>query len=123
MKEHRYYVYIMASRTHVFYVGMTNSIVRRVREHKEGTHDGFTAQYKVNRLVWYESWHYVKNAIAREKQIKPWRREKKIWLIESMNPTWQNLSDEFGKPIQPPGTAGPSTPAAKAAASGRDDKL
>ena len=130
MREHRYYVYIMASRTHVFYVGITNSIVRRVREHKEGTHDGFTAQYKVNRLVWYESWHYIKNAIAREKQIKPWRRDKKIWLIERMNPTWQDLSEEWGNPIQPLETAGPSTPrppAAKEAAEeaggrcGRDD--
>ena len=109
MREHRYYVYIMASRTHVFYVGITNNIVRRVREHKDGIYDGFTSRYKVNRLVWYEAWPYVRTAIAREKQIKPWRREKKIWLIESMNPTWQDLSEDWGKPIQPPRTAGPST--------------
>ena len=118
MREHRYFVYIMASRTHVFYVGVTNNLARRVREHKDGVYDGFTAQYNVNRLVWYEPWHYVKNAIAREKQIKPWRREKKIWLIERMNPTWQDLSAEWGQPIQPPPrTAGPSTPLR----SGRDD--
>lgn len=118
MREHRYYVYIMASRTHVFYVGVTNSIVRRVREHREGVYDGFTAQYKVNRLVWYEAWHYVKNAIVREKQIKPWRREKKIRLIESMNPTWQDLSEEWEKPIQPLGTAVSYT---RIEALGRDD--
>ena len=109
MREHHYFVYIMASRTHVFYVGVTNNLRRRVREHKDGVYDGFTAQYKVNRLVWYESWLYVKNAIAREKRIKPWRREKKIWLIEAMNPTWRDLSEEWGEPIQPLGTVGVST--------------
>jgi putative endonuclease len=131
VKDHRYFVYIMASRTHVFYVGVTNNLGRRVREHKDGVHDGFTAQYKVNRLVYYESWHYIKNAIAREKQIKPWRREKKIRIIEMMNPTWQDLSADWGEPIEPLGNAGPSAPrppAAKEAAEntrgrcGRDDK-
>jgi putative endonuclease len=117
MREHRYSVYIMASCTHVFYVGVTNNLARRVRQHKDGVYDGCTAQCKVNRLVWYESWHYIRNAIAREKQIKPGRREKKIWLIEAMNPTWQDLSEEWGKPIQPLRTAGPSTPLR----SGRDD--
>jgi putative endonuclease len=118
MNEHRYYVYIMASRTHVFYVGVTNNIVRRVRQHKERAHEGFTARYNVDRLVWYEVWPYVRTAIAREKQIKPWRREKKIRLIESLNPTWQDLSEEWGKAIQPlRRTADPSTPLR----SGRDD--
>ncbi len=126
MEERHYYVYIMASRTHVFYVGVTNNLVRRVRQHKERVHDGFTARYNVDRLVWYERWHYVRNAIAREKQIKPWRREKKIGLIEAPNPTWQDLSEEWGKPIGPlrrtgdssgTATAGPSTPLR----SGRDD--
>ena len=101
MKVHRYAVYIMASRTHVFYVGVTNDIVRRVREHKQGTFEGFTSRYNIDRLVWYEVWPYVRTAIAREKQIKPWRREKKIRLIESLNPTWQDLSEDWGKPIQP----------------------
>jgi putative endonuclease len=67
VKEHRYYVYIMASRTHVFYVGVTNDIVRRVREHKQRVREGFTARYNVDRLVWYEAWPYVRTAIAREK--------------------------------------------------------
>ncbi len=119
MKVHRYAVYIMASRTHVFYVGVTNDIARRVREHKQRVHEGFTSRYNVDRLVWYEVWSHIRSAIAREKQIKPWRREKKIRLIESLNPTWQDLSEEWGKPIQPlRRTADPSTPLR----SGRDDK-
>jgi putative endonuclease len=118
MKVHRYSVYIMASRTHVFYVGVTNDIVRRVREHKQGTFEGFTSRYQVDRLVWYEVWPHVLTAIAREKQIKPWRREKKIRLIESSNPTWQDLSEDWGRPIRPlRRTADPSTPLR----SGRDD--
>ncbi|MFZ0315297.1 MAG: GIY-YIG nuclease family protein [Candidatus Korobacteraceae bacterium] len=119
MKVHRYAVYIMASRMHVFYVGVTNDIARRVREHKQRVHKDFTSRYNVDRLVWYEVWSHIRSAIAREKQIKPWRREKKIRLIESLNPTWQDLSEEWGKPIQPlRRTADPSTPLR----SGRDDK-
>jgi len=91
----------MASRTHVFYVGVTNDIVRRVREHKERVCKGFTARYNIDRLVWYKIYGDIRDAIAREKQIKPWRREKKIRLIESLNPTWQDLSEEWGKPILP----------------------
>ena len=119
MKEHRYAVYIMASRTHVFYVGVTNNIVRRVREHKERAYEGFTSRYNVDRLVWYEVWPHIRTAIAREKQIKPWRREKKVRLIESLNPTWQDLSEDWGKPIvllRP--TADPST---RTKVLGRDD--
>ncbi len=101
MREHRYAVYIMASRSHVFYVGVTNDIVRRVREHKERACKGFTARYNIDRLVWYKIYGDIRDAIAREKQIKPWRREKKIRLIESLNPTWQDLSEEWGKPIRP----------------------
>jgi putative endonuclease len=101
VRNYRYYVYIMASRSHNFYVGVTNNIERRVREHKERALDCFTARYNIDRLVWYERYHYVRNAIAREKQIKDWRRAKKIALIESLNPTWQDLSEEWGKPIPP----------------------
>jgi putative endonuclease len=101
----------MASRTHVFYVGVTNNIVRRVSEHKQGRNDGFTSRYNIDRLVWYEVWPNIRTAIAREKQIKPWRREKKIRLIESLNPTWQDLSEDWGKLIQPlRRTTDPSTP-------------
>ncbi len=103
----------MASRSHTFYVGVTNDIERRIGEHKAML-EGFTARYNIDRLVWYESYHYIRNAIAREKQIKDWRRAKKIALIESMNPTWQDLSEEWGKPIQlVRRTADPSAPATK----------
>lgn len=120
MKEHHYWVYILASRSHQFYVGMTNNIERRISEHKTGTIEGFISRYNINRLVWFERFHYVKNAIAREKRIKSWSRVKKIAVIEEMNPTWQDLSEEWGKPILPPGrTADPS--AAPLRGSARDD--
>jgi putative endonuclease len=99
VREHRYAVYIMASRSHTFYVGVTNNIERRVREHKEHEQEGFTARYHIDRLVWYQVFGDVHAAIAREKQLKRWRREKKIHLIESKNPTWRDLSAEWGKPI------------------------
>ena len=121
MKVPRYAVYIMASRTHVFYVGVTNDIARRVREHKQRVHEGFTSRYNVDRLVWYEVWSDVHKAIGREKQIKPWRREKKIRLIESLNPTWQDLSEEWGKPIQP--LRRTADPSARTEVLGRDDSL
>jgi putative endonuclease len=99
VREHRYAVYIMASRSHTFYVGFTNNIERRVRQHKRRELEGFTARYNIDRLVWYQIFGDVHAAIAREKQLKRWRREKKIRLIESKNPTWQDLSAEWGKPI------------------------
>ncbi len=88
-----YYVYIMASRTKVLYVGMTNDIVRRVDEHKVRRVSGFTRDYHVTRLVFFERHQYVWNAIAREKEIKKWGRRKKIALIEETNPTWDDLAD------------------------------
>jgi putative endonuclease len=112
-QDHRYYVYIVASRTHVLYCGMTNDIRRRIGEHRESRIPGFTATYQCNRLVWYEHSQYVRNAIDREKQIKRWGRAKKIWLIEQMNPTWADLSEAWRKE-----TADPSTPLHF----GRDDK-
>ena len=99
VREHRYSVYILASRSHNFYIGVTNDLSRRVRQHKEHELEGFTARYNIDRLVWYEVFGDVHDAIAKEKQLKRWRREKKIRLIESRNPTWQDLSEEWGKPI------------------------
>ena len=89
-----YFVYIMASRSGVLYVGVTNDIARRVVEHKEGIVPGFTKKYKVNRLVYFEETTDIRAAIAREKQIKRWRREKKIRLIEGVNPNWRDLSED-----------------------------
>jgi putative endonuclease len=93
----------MASKSRVLYTGMTNDIRRRAEEHKLGAVPGFTRDYKVHRLVYYEVFKYVGNAIAREKQIKGWLREKKIALIQSTNPTWEDLSAEWSVE-----TAGPS---------------
>ncbi|HLW69533.1 MAG TPA: GIY-YIG nuclease family protein [Candidatus Binataceae bacterium] len=89
-----YYVYIMTNRTHVLYIGITNNLARRVAEHQEGVVRGFTQKYHLARLVYFEPFHDVRDAIAREKQLKGWRREKKINLIESSNPKWSDLSKD-----------------------------
>ena len=70
-----------------------------MRQHREHAFAGFTSRYRIDRLVWYQIFSDIRDAIAREKQLKGWRREKKIQLIESENPTWQDLSGEWGKPI------------------------
>jgi len=74
---------------------MTNDLQRRVGEHKDGEFPGFSAMYKCDRLVWFERFQYVNNAIARETQIKKWRREKKLALIQEMNSSWIDLSEEW----------------------------
>ena len=101
MREHNYSVYIMASKSRVLYIGMTNNMDRRVFEHKSDLVDGFSKQYRCHRLVYFESYDRVQNAIAREKQLKRWNRAKKVFLIERLNPTWEDLSAEWGKPIEP----------------------
>ncbi len=91
-----YYVYILASkRNGTLYVGVTNDLRRRMYEHKNGIIEGFTKKYSVNRLVYFEDSADVDAAIRREKQIKGWRRDKKIALIESANPDWEDLSKEW----------------------------
>ena len=99
--EQRYYVYIMASRSLTLYTGVTNSIRRRSYEHRRGMVEGFTKKYRIERLVYYEAFQYVNNAIAREKQIKSWTRAKRLALIASLNPTWRDLSEDFGKEYKP----------------------
>ena len=94
-REHHYYVYLMSSRTRVLYCGMSNNLVTRVSEHKNGIFSGFSSDYTCCRLVWYECFQYVNNAIDREKQIKRWRREKKLALIQTMNSAWIDLSEEW----------------------------
>ena len=96
-----FYVYMMASRSRVLYTGVTNNIHRRVWEHKHDEIPGFTSDYRVHRLVYFESFQYVGNAIAREKTIKGWLRRKKIALIESQNPTWEDLSEDWYGAIKP----------------------
>jgi len=89
--RHQYYVYIMASRGKTLYVGVTNNLERRVYEHKYGLITEFTKKYKVTNLVYHEETSDVGDAISREKQLKAWRRSKKVALIESVNPLWENL--------------------------------
>ena len=85
-----YYVYIMASRSRVLYTGVTNDLARRVEEHKLGLVPGFTSTYRVTRLVYFEEFADVRDAIAREKAIKGWVRARKVGLIEEHNPTWED---------------------------------
>lgn len=92
----QYYVYIMTNkRNTVLYVGVTNDLLRRVYEHKEKLADGFTRKYNIVKLVYYEVFEDIENAILREKQIRAGSREKKIQLINSMNEGWRDLYDEL----------------------------
>ena len=87
-----FYVYLLASRRHgTLYLGVTRDLVRRIHEHKTKAAPGFTARYSVDRLVWFESYEDPITAIAREKEIKKWRRDWKIRLIEEQNPVWCDL--------------------------------
>ena len=99
-RERRYYVYIMASRSLTLYTGVTDNIYRRSLEHKSGEIEGFTKRYNINRLMYYEVFRYVNNAIAREKQVKAWTRAKRLALIKSLNPTWQDLAEGWGQPVE-----------------------
>ena len=93
-REHRYYVYLLTNKNDkVMYVGVTNNLERRVHEHKTKMVPGFTEKYNVNKLVYFEETHDVLGAIAREKEIKKWRREKKNNLVVAVNPEWKDLSD------------------------------
>jgi len=91
----QYYVYLLASKSRVLYLGVTNNLERRLFEHQHKLTRGFSSKYNVDRLVYYELFENIRDAIAREKQIKAWRREKKLTLIEATNPQWRDLSDEW----------------------------
>ena len=93
MKE--YFVYIMANRSKTIYTSVTNDLERRVPEHKQGLIKGFTSRYNIKILVYFESGFDIHEALSREKEIKGWLRKKKIALIESMNPQWKYLSDNW----------------------------
>jgi putative endonuclease len=91
---HQYFVYIMTNKSGTLYVGVTNNLERRISEHKNSLIEGFTKKYKINKLLYYEETNDILAAINREKQIKGWRRDKKIALIESINPEWKDLSED-----------------------------
>ena len=91
-----YYVYIASNRFHtVFYTGMTNDLHRRIVEHKSGAGSRFTTRYRVRDLVYFEEHRQVHDAIAREKEIKRWRREKKLALVRSLNPDLRDLAADL----------------------------
>ena len=103
VRDREYFVYVLASRSRVLYVGVTNDLERRVFAHKHKLVPGFTAEYDVDRLIYFESTPDVLAAIHREKQIKGWRRSRKVALIESVNPRWEDLSlRSAGRGAPPP---------------------
>jgi putative endonuclease len=97
----QFWVYIMASEHRTLYVGVTNELERRLFEHRQGLTKGFTHKYNCHRLVYFEGTEDPVAAIAREKEIKAWRREKKVQLIEARNPEWKDLSEEWESTCDP----------------------
>jgi putative endonuclease len=91
----RFFVYILASRSGVLYIGVTRDLLRRMHQHRVGQVPGFTRRYHVNRLVFYEQTPSARSAFERERQIKGWKRQKKIRLIETVNPEWVDLAKEW----------------------------
>ena len=102
-KNRRFFVYIMTNRprSHVLYTGITGDLPHRVFQHKNKLESGFTSRYKLTRLVYFEEFVYPDAAINREKEIKGWRRSKKICLIESMNPHWHDLAESWADVFKP----------------------
>lgn len=100
--EYHFWVYIMASRSLQLYIGFTNNIRVRVRQHKEHRAGTYTAQYNIDRLVYFEHFQYVRNAIRRETELKGWLRSKKLDLIRTKNPTFIDLAEDWYPPAPPP---------------------
>jgi putative endonuclease len=96
MDRKQCWVYIVASTSGTLYIGITSKLHARIMQHKSGEIEGFSSKYKCSRLVYFEGFDIVKKAIGREKQLKGWRRSKKIALIESMNPRWEDLAEKWG---------------------------
>lgn len=94
-RQYLFFVYIMASSSGTLYVGVSNNVYARSVQHKLGIGSAFCRKYKIDRLVYYEEYRYIRNAIARETEVKKWRRAKKVALIESMNPSWRDLRKDF----------------------------
>ena len=91
-----YYVYMLTNwKNNVLYIGVTNDLSRRLYEHSNHLVKGFTDRYNINKLVYFESCNDIRSAIAREKELKAWRREKKNALVEKHNPQWRDLSEDW----------------------------
>ena len=98
MSSRNYYVYILSSRSRVLYTGVTSDLERRLAQHRTNTGRGFSARYNADRLVWFGETDDVSAALTMEKQIKGWRRVRKVELIEADNPRWSDLASEWGLP-------------------------
>ncbi|HZC43217.1 MAG TPA: GIY-YIG nuclease family protein [Acidobacteriaceae bacterium] len=117
MKEHRYYVYLLTSSSRrVLYTGVARDLAKRLMQHRAGESE-FTAKYKAFRLVYYEPFEWIQNAIDREKQIKGWKRQRKEELVREMNPRWEDFAPRFGLEVWPKSQA----PEVVEASSGRDE--
>jgi putative endonuclease len=91
-QQYEFFVYVVSSRSRTLYIGVTNDLHVRVLQHREKKPGSFTARYNIDRLVYFERFQYIRSAIAREKELKDWNRARKIALIESVNPTWEDLA-------------------------------
>lgn len=100
-RQFHFYVYILSSLSGTLYIGVTNNLPKRVAQHKRGDCEGFTKDYGVDRLVYFERFTQIGQAIAREKQLKGWRRSKKIQLIKSINPSWRDLIRDWDRESEP----------------------
>lgn len=94
-RGYNFYIYIMSSESGTLYIGFTNSLIRRVAEHKNEILEGFTKKYHCHKLIYYECYSEAYIAIAREKQLKNWSRKKKELLIKTLNPTWKDLFNDL----------------------------
>jgi putative endonuclease len=102
MRNYEYYVYILANTFHRLYTGVTNDLMVRVKQHKTAENQGsFTVRYGIDRLVYFERFQYIQEAIRREKEIKGWLRVKKIAVVVEHNPAWRDLSEDWGKRMEP----------------------
>ena len=95
MSDRRFHVYILSNISRTIYIGFTNDIKKRIWQHRQKQADGFTREYNITLLVYFEEFARADDAIAREKQLKKWRREKKVWLIERGNPQWIDLAHDW----------------------------
>jgi putative endonuclease len=91
----RYHVYIMSSKSRTLYIGVTGSLMSRVLRHKAGEGAAFSRKYRIHRLVYFHAFQNIGDAIARETEIKDWRREKKVAMIREFNPTWEDLAEDW----------------------------
>src|SRR5437868_899735 len=107
MRERHYYVYMLQSASRrALYTGITNSLLKRKDQHEAAADSTFVGRYRAQRLVYFESFVDVRNAIRREKQIKGWTRARKEALVRSLNPQWRDLSAEWKERFKPPGPSG-----------------